>query len=555
MNPRISRDRVHGLLSLRGGKLYNDRGEEVVLAGAALGNWLLLEGYMWQLGGVYDRSLTIRRLVRDLAGTGFAETFWPKYYENFVADEDFRRIAELGFNSVRIPINWRVVMKDEPGIEFDEDGMALVRRAVDSCRRHGLYAVLDLHGAPGGQTGSNIDDSVDDMPRLFLDAESREKCLALWTELARRYRDDDTVAAYDLLNEPLRTHRDHVPDVDYLHPELCRFYDDCVAAIRAVDPRHLISLEGAHWATMLETFHKSYGPGCILHFHRYGCRPDESEFLPYLETARKHGMGAWLGESGENDPEWFAAMFPMSVHMGCGFNFWTWKKMSGADNSVLNMTPPDGWDEIRAYVRHGARPTTARARQIFTAYLEACKAENTRFAKLVPDSIFRRGSFTVQATDFDPGEGRCRATAPEGNLYNFRAGSGMRITTRRDKAFAERRFFFDCGWKGLCLVPSPGDWADYQYNGARGSLRVTLRGDGLSAGASVGLAVVPEDAGAAPETAPAATLDLPEGAFEVSTDLPAAGDLRLRVLALAGRFELHSITFGEIPTGRAPSVS
>ena len=35
------------------------------------------------------------------------------------------------------------------------------------CRRHRIYVFIDMHAAPGGQTGQNIDDNASDYPELF----------------------------------------------------------------------------------------------------------------------------------------------------------------------------------------------------------------------------------------------------------------------------------------------------------------------------------------------------------------------------------------------------
>ncbi len=52
---------------------------------------------------------------------------------------------------------------------------------------HKLWLLLDLHGAPGGQTGTNIDDSPRGEPDLFIDpARYRDKTMALWRKLATR---------------------------------------------------------------------------------------------------------------------------------------------------------------------------------------------------------------------------------------------------------------------------------------------------------------------------------------------------------------------------------
>lgn len=60
-----------------------------------------------------------------------------------------------------------------------------------------------MHGAPGGQTGQNIDDSPNDLPEAFMEEKYQDKLEGLWVKLATKYKDEPVVAAYDLLNEPL----------------------------------------------------------------------------------------------------------------------------------------------------------------------------------------------------------------------------------------------------------------------------------------------------------------------------------------------------------------
>lgn len=66
-------------------------------------------------------------------------------------------------------------MYEGPGIRFKEEGFFLLDRVIGWCRKYGLYAFIDMHAAPGGQTGSNIDDGFQDIPRLFIDADQLGK--------------------------------------------------------------------------------------------------------------------------------------------------------------------------------------------------------------------------------------------------------------------------------------------------------------------------------------------------------------------------------------------
>ena len=204
---KMSRSRVDGFLRAEGKIMVNGRGEEVLLTGMGVGNWLVPEGYMWRFEGKYNSPRRIEGLVKDLCGSAYAANFWQRFRKNYITEKDIQAMAEAGFNSVRLPINWRILMEDEPGITWKEEGFLLIDRFVDWCEKWRLYVILDVHCAPGGQTGSNIDDSVDDIPRLFTDtrSDSWDKAIELWCEIARRYKDRWIVAMYDFLNEPCRS--------------------------------------------------------------------------------------------------------------------------------------------------------------------------------------------------------------------------------------------------------------------------------------------------------------------------------------------------------------
>ena len=533
MDIRTSRSRVNGLLHVKDGKLVNGIGEEVVLRGVGLGNWLLPEGYMWNFPGAWDRPRRIEEAIRTLCGTDYATRFWRVFRDTYVARRDIEMIAEMGFNSVRIPINARILQREEPGLPFIEEGFALIDRCLDWCEEFNLYAILDLHGAPGGQTGSNIDDSLDDIPRLFIDAESRQAALALWREIARRYRARDIVAAYDLLNEPLRTSRPNKPDTEYLHPELVRFYEDCIADIRAIDSRHAFSIEGANWATRTDTFLTRYDPNAIIHFHRYGTLPGEEAFDEWTALSRRLGIPAWLGESGENTLEWCAAIFPASVKVGAGFNFWSWKRM-GRNPAPLEIRVPEGWDRIVDFGKGGPRPTYAEAQAFFDQYLQNIEADRcTRRDDLVA-ALDRRVPFSVMATDFDFGPDACSGRRPHGNLFRYRAATGMCIKPRNGRVYSHGPGF-DCGFDKLCLELAEGEWALYSVDDVADGLVVALSGEPASPAT---LRVSLEDGSNAQTLAVS-------GAFSaLRTDrIAATGSVRIRVECTQGAVDLHALRF------------
>lgn len=386
MNDVCDKSRVKGLLQVSGRKLINGFGEEVLLQGTGLGNWLLPEGYMWQFGGnprKVDRPRRIEAFLAELAGEDYMQSFWKKFRDSYTAEADIKAMADAGFNSVRVPVNYRILIEDGESLKFIEEGFKLLDRVIGWCGKHGLYVIIDLHGAPGGQTGANIDDCVDDIPRLFIDKHQYEKCIMLWRAIAARYRDNDTVAAYDLLNEPL------APDHYHLLPKLTEFYADVIRAVREEDSRHIVSVEGAKWATDTKVFERFYDDKMLLHFHRYWCPPVEDVYIEFLELGNKLNVPLWLGESGENTLEWYADMFPLSIKLNISWNYWPWKRMTTEKPTICEIKSPENWDKVLSYLNGGTHPGYSESRIILDEYLNNVKIENVTYRKDVLDALLR----------------------------------------------------------------------------------------------------------------------------------------------------------------------
>lgn len=461
----MSRDRVKGFLDVRGRQIVNGDGEEMLLNGWVLGNWLHSEGYMWLCDVPrFDRPRRMEAVVEELVGKGYAEKFWQRFRESYVAEDDIQMMAEMGCNSVRIPINARLFMQEGPKVQFIDEGFELLDRAIDWCERCGLYAFIDLHAAPGGQTGSNIDDCVDDVCRLFADQYQFEKGLALWEKLAERYADRWIVGGYELLNRPIRPVR-FAGDVDldgYI-PRLVEFYERCVERVRAHDKKHIVVLEGPHWGEMTDIFDHSFDPKMVVAFHRYGTVPDITAFRGFMELSERLNVPLWLC-TGENMLEWYSAVLPLAASLDIGFSLWTWKKMGG-ENSPCLVRPPEDWQMIVDYVNGGPHPGYERAVKILDAYVRNVRMENCGVFENITANVYLVPGCMIAGPNFDelPGEGISYGHGDrEYPAVDYRRDTGMYIFRR----FPERtkRVTYDGEWGQYVLRLGAGDFACYTLN-------------------------------------------------------------------------------------------
>jgi Cellulase (glycosyl hydrolase family 5) len=323
-----------GFVHTSGADLVDSANHPLMLRGINLGNWLEPEGYMFHFDGGPQSPREIEDLTVELIGPDKAEAFWRQWRETYITEADINRIKREGFNSVRVPIHWKLFDSD------DAEGFRLLDRLVQWARKDGVYIIIDLHCAPGGQTGTNIDDSGG-YPWLYSSPEARAHTIAIWRRIATRYKNEQIVLGYDLLNEPIP----HFPQLQQFNKDLEPFYRRLAEAIRQVDRNHVLILGGAQWDSNFKVFGPPFDSNVMYTFHKYWTAPDVSVIREYLEYRDRYHVPIWLGESGENKDEWIAAFTKTLEDNHVGWCFWPYKKMD-ATSSAVTFDPPVHWEEI-----------------------------------------------------------------------------------------------------------------------------------------------------------------------------------------------------------------
>lgn len=450
---KFGREAVKGILHAQGTKIVNGDGQEIILEGYGVGNWVNPEGFMcgsylpfnenvdpgmlfhgkngkrvFHQCGRFERYRTITSTVRELCGEEYLKTFWPRWHANHLGEADIKAMADLDLNSVRLVLNAATLLKEEPGIHFIEEGFQVLEQVIDWCEKYGIYAILDMHAAPGGQTGGIFDNSYDNMPRLWFDQESWDRTLILWEEIAKRFGDRWIVGGYDLLNEPIS-----VPVDREAVPKLAQFYDEAIAVIRKHDQKHMFFLEPAGFARYTITFDHDYDPGYhnwAIHLHRYGFQPDITELTPYLRKAQEYNVPVWIGEGGSS-PEANAVFYNIAQEYGVGFCLWCWKTAL-KDNGPRNVGQklPKEWDLIDTYIQGGPKPPYEKAIQIMDEYLENLKFENCVVDFSNINKSRRIVPFDLPAVGYDHSEKLGETFAGDwglGNLLNYRLADRTKL--------------------------------------------------------------------------------------------------------------------------------
>ena len=287
-----------------GAQMLGVDGEPVRLKGICIGGWLNMENFV--TGYAANESL-MRAAVLKALGTVRYELFFERFLTSFFGETDAAFLAQTGLNSVRIPLNYRHLEDDANPFNVKEDGFRHLDRAIAACAANGIVSVIDLHALPGSQNQHWHSDNPTHRALFWEHRHFQDRVVNLWEAIADHYKDNVWVGGYNLMNEP----------ADESRAVVGPFYRRLVEAIRAVDPRHALFIDGNTYSTEFDIFDEPWD-NTVYTCHDYVAaglgrggpypgRTDgvyidragvEQKFLQRSEYARRTGTPLYVGEFG-----------------------------------------------------------------------------------------------------------------------------------------------------------------------------------------------------------------------------------------------------------------
>lgn len=358
-------------LRAEGTRIVDGEGRPVILRGMGLGGWMLQEGYMLELPQ-FGTQRVIRQHIEQLVGPAQAQAFQTAWLDNHTTKADIDAMARWGFNSIRLPMHYAlytlpVESEPVPGRQtWLEEGFRRTDELLAWAKANDMYLILDLHAAPGGQGNDiNISDRDPAKPSLWDDPAQQEKMIALWRRLAERYKDEPYIGAYDIINEPnwgFADRGDRNGCRETGNAPLRELLVRTTAAIREIDKRHMIIVEGNCWGNNYRGMFDAgvWDDNLALSFHRYWVSTAPDTLKDILALRDRLGVPVWLGETGENSNDWLSRNVALVEGEGIGWAAWPLKKLGW--NNPLQVVANDGYSRILAYWRgEGPRPSPAEA--------------------------------------------------------------------------------------------------------------------------------------------------------------------------------------------------
>ena len=374
-------------IRVEGENLVKPDGSKLFITGTNLGNWLNPEGYMFGFKRM-NAPRQINELFCELVGPDKAAEFWKRFKDNYITKADIDFIASTGANTIRLPFHYKLFTdEDYMGLTANQDGFARIDSVIDWCRANNLYLILDMHDAPGGQTGDNIDDSYG-YPWLMESETAQKQFCEIWRRIADRYKDEPVILGYELINEPIATYFDNQ---DELNSKLEPLHTRAVAAIREVDPNHVILIGAPQWNSNFEPLKDTdYDPQLMFTCHRYGGPATADAIRSYIDFRDKSGRPMYMGEIGHNTDEWQASFVKVMKDNNIGYTFWPYKK--SGDSCMVGITLPEEWEEVMRFAEaphhtyaeiREAKPDRAKAAIALDKFIEQC-----RFERCIPQQSY-----------------------------------------------------------------------------------------------------------------------------------------------------------------------
>lgn len=298
------------------------------------------------------------------------------HFESFITENDIKDISELGFDHVRVPVDYNV-LEDEEGKPI-ESGFVYLKNCLTWCEKYNLNMVIDLHEC----YGYSFDPLKKDMDRakFFYDDALQARFLNLWKRIAECFKDNSDRVAFEPLNEVvlrevadawnvvikkyIKTIREICPDHYIIIGGVC--YNNVMSVPLLENPNDdkvafnfhcyeplIFTHQGAYWVeNMKPDFRVGYPKpvdeyrdlstkltndlsGAIFAENVKVMGPEffEDIFAPAIETAKEYNVPLYCGEYGvidladNNDKiRWLKDIHGAFNKYGIGHALWNYKE-------------------------------------------------------------------------------------------------------------------------------------------------------------------------------------------------------------------------------------
>ncbi len=176
----------------------------------------------------YQKPVWLRGL--QFTNWAYGDPAHQSVASTYADESDYQRASAMGVNTISFFLRSDQFELDGAPYQYQESGFDWLDQNIAWARASGIRLILTLLSTPGSpQWQAPCDgNTVWDVP------DYRDRTLALWQAIARRYANEPAIAGYNLLAVPIPSGA-----VDQWHT----LANGLVTTIRAVDRQHMLVIE------------------------------------------------------------------------------------------------------------------------------------------------------------------------------------------------------------------------------------------------------------------------------------------------------------------------
>ncbi|NCS72246.1 MAG: glycoside hydrolase family 5 protein [Candidatus Magasanikbacteria bacterium] len=377
------------VLRVEGNTYVGNTGELLTLTGMNVGQWLSLEGYLWEVGEhtrqTYREHLSDRdireRLATVLSSTNMSvDTFMDEYRTRFFTQEDVAYVKSLGITVLRIPFSEKDIDTSIPYMD----------QVLSWCNMYEIYCLFDLHTANLPQSTYSHSDYREETVSWWKNADAQQHTIDALLLLAERYNENPWLAGFDILNEP------QSPS----DAALQTWYARAITALRTQGFMHLIFIQPNNVSLDVAAIMQA-DSGVVYAPHYYGTSGrmmDEHKEVFSFKDEEHHPL--FIGETGNWANDAWAAYTDVFVLYGyrsahVPFAYWNYKDMISDNQGSFglvrgNITPE--WNAFRiALETKTPLPTDVNMENVLSSFVTTFPSDRPAvidlFRQVNPDTV------------------------------------------------------------------------------------------------------------------------------------------------------------------------
>ena len=159
----------------------------------------------------------------------------------------FKTVADAGFDTVRIPVRWSAHTGNAPDYKIEDAFFNRVTEVIDQALENDLQVILNIHHFEELNTSP---------------VENTAKFLALWDQIAKRYKSLPESVYFEIINEP---------NADFKGELMRKIVTQAFKQIRETNPTRILIIGGDDWSGIrsIPSIPAIDDPNQVYTFHYY----------------------------------------------------------------------------------------------------------------------------------------------------------------------------------------------------------------------------------------------------------------------------------------------